>query len=112
MIRFTPPPWKMSSWERQTRKPHRRAHSRSSYNFAVVIWSLGGKTAEIFNRHGRVTREKMLANGRLMAVSPDMHNLLEDILEIKQKDLQEDLPNLLDKAKAILSYVDGTGNKP
>lgn len=120
MIRFTPKPWKMSSFERQGAKPYRvRAsegvtepyritHSRSGYNFAVVIWSLGGKMAEIFNRQGSVTREKMLANGRLMTVSPDMYDMLKIVLTATAQDKNKVIADI----DAILAYVDGTGDKP
>jgi len=129
MIRFTPKPWSIVPHENSNTpqriysregvtKPYRKTHSRSAYNFSVHIWSLGGKTAEVFNRHGRITREKMLANGRLVAASPDLYDILTELLnEAYSPDWEFNWCNgyaneIIDKAQAILKYVDGTGEKP
>lgn len=111
MIKFTPKPWRMETHVDPQPKSYRETHSRSGYNFSVKIWSLGGKMAEIFNRHGRITREKMLANGRLMSVSPDMYDLLTDVLTGNQATMKERIRIVCD-IKAIIAYIDGTGLKP
>ncbi len=122
-IKFTPKPWKIITFERPrarpykikasegVTKPYRDTHSRSGYNFSVHIWSLGGKVAKVFNRHGRVTREKMLANARLISVAPNMYGLLDQALQEEMSSNLVFADTLRDIAK-ILAYVDGTGPKP
>jgi hypothetical protein len=112
MIGFTPKPWRLETNEDQHATLWRRkTHSKSGYNLIVKIWSLGGYIAEVSNRNGRVTREKMLSNGRLITISPDMYDLLTKVLTGNKATMKERI-EIFNNIKAVLAYVDGTGPKP
>ena len=122
-IKFTPKPWKIVVYEADIHN-FDPSHREERQN----VWSLGGKICELYNRR-HVGVEKTRANARLIAVSPDMYDLVKKGYGLSKYaaaihfDGTQNTPEFLatlahliedfqDSANNILYYVDGTGLKP